>query len=141
MPIVPPTQEVPPDFQIFVPPCDCPGSQTLPFIPKFESLSDEDLDICEIIALSILGGASLTWDSIRYAFTLTKCFQCLSARRRREFEIWWVLYLTSPAPCVTSDEMKTLINTIRTKTTLNEREAALTGLRSYVWDYADCNDI
>lgn len=126
--------------------CDCFGSTPQTFHPPFSKLSDIDLDICEIIALSLLGGAgSLDYNVIKNAFTVTACFRCMTPRQRREYEIWWVLYLVGPppnyTPCASSDTIMSLINTIKAKQTPDAIAAALTGLRAYVWDYADCLDI
>lgn len=126
--------------------CDCFGSRPEDFHPPFSRLSDLDLDICEIIALSLLGGAgSLDYNVIKLAFTATECFRCMTARQRREYEIWWVLYLVGApptfTPCATSEQVMSLINTIKSKQTPNAIAAALTGLRGSIWDYADCGDI
>lgn len=109
-----------------------------PFHPKFESLSDDDLDTCELIALSILMGIPMTMASLDPVLEATSCFRSMTPRARREYEIWWVLYLTG---CTTDAVMRRLINTVNQKTTRDERQAALTAFRTSVWDYAECADI
>lgn len=127
---------IPPQF---LPNCNCFGSTPMPFHPRFSALSDIDLDICEIIALALIAGVgSLDYNAINVVFTVTKCFLCMTPRQKREYEIWWVLYLTN---CTTDDEMQTLINRIKGNHTVDEIKAALTGLRSFSWDYATCGDI
>lgn len=137
-PFIPKVPEYPTDPRA----CNCFGSKPQDFHPPFSHLSDLDLDICEIIALSLIGGAgTLDYNIINYAFEFTKCFQCMTPRQKREYEIWWVLYLTFPTDCTTDSEMQSLINKIKGQHTLEEIKAALTGLRAYSWDYADCTDL
>lgn len=110
-------------------------------------MADEDLDICEIIALMILTGApfdprqpltGLNELMLRFLTAQTACFTQMSRRAQREYEVWWVLYL---AGCVTDDEMRRIIGQIKVQTTDDQRKAMLTGLRSTVWDYATCGDL
>lgn len=108
------------------------------FHPKFEQLSNDDLDTCELIALSILLGVPQNWNSLELFLNATACFRSMTPRARREYEVWWVLYLTN---CTTDAQMRAVIRQINAKTTLDERRAALTAARTVVWDYAQCSDL
>lgn len=108
------------------------------FHPPFSQLSDDDLDTMELIALSVLAGVPMNYNSIQLVIDGTACYRQMTPRQRREMEIWWVLYLTN---CTTDAAMRAVLRNINSKTTLDERRAALTALRVVVWDYAECADI
>lgn len=119
------------------------------FHPKFESLSDDDLDAAEIIALMLVMGAPFDPNApvntgtnrliLEWTKRLTECFQHMTKRQKREYEVWWVLYLA--AGCVTDDTMRRAFRQFSSLTNRDERAAMLTGLRSTAWDYATCADV
>lgn len=119
------------------------------FHPKFEALSNEDLDVCEILALLLIAGApidptlpvntGLNRLLLSFLKWSTECFQHMSARQKREYEAWWVLYLQ--AGCVTDEQMRRTIRQFNALVNTDERQAMLTGLRALTWDYATCGDL
>lgn len=114
-----------------------------------EALSDDDLDSAEIIALLLIIGAPLDptlplntgMNRLILEFTklITECFQHMTKRQKREYEVWWVLYLAQG--CVTDEDMRRTFRQFSSLTTKDERAALLTGMRTTAWDFANCSDI
>lgn len=67
--------------------CDC-SAPSPTYHPKFESLSDVDLQVLETLGyLGIAGPADLSCASIREIAAPADCWACLSSRRREELVV------------------------------------------------------
>lgn len=129
-------------FSPIVPPVGCSCSDpSPPFIPKFESLSDDDLDVIELIYWMIYSEEPIpetlspTYEQVQTMLSYCDCWRCVSPRRRREMLIAKMVDFTG---CFTEAEARSLIEAIERNSTRDQRVAALDCARYAAIETVNC---
>lgn len=102
-----------------------------PYVPKFESLSDEDLDGLEIIYWAIVSGidpgnTAPTYAVVQAMLAPAACWITMSPRQRRERIIAKMLDMSA---CWDETTMREILRVLQAKTTRDQRKASLDWLR------------
>lgn len=113
------------------------------YTPKFESMSDDDLDVLEIVYWAIAtgidpGNTSPTYAAVQSMLAPAACWQTMSPRQRRERVIAKMLDLSA---CWDAATMRQVLRLTNAKTTRDQRKAAIDWLRWSGLSTVNCTSI
>lgn len=95
------------------------------YLPRFQSLSDDDLDCLEMIGWLLYTGqstpADFTYSGVQALFATAACMAPMSARQRREMVIAKMLDTTS----LTEDGTRVILRTMQRFSTPEQRKVGL----------------